>query len=289
MKQVAATTAFGGTPEEIQPLRIPTPALRGNPDADPVRHIFVALGGGGSTALGGALMKYARTVGVRPDLNFPPAWFPRLLTSEVQVLDGEQMARTQPEQKILKAWEISSGYPLDTSLTVDRNLEEWIRWLETTSSAAVVWLLAAQGFFSRVGIRGVVFIIRHPLRGYASFVHHERHGDLVHPWGGPDSEQAVRLYARWWNGTASEAVRLRQLGLNPLILKYESLWEDLEVGDADLRAALGGWEPARRGGALIQEATESLLRGLTGDLVKELLGPWGLRESISEGSPTAPR
>jgi hypothetical protein len=273
-----------GASEKRSFMRPPTPALKGDPEVSPGRHVFIALGGGGSTALANALTRYAKLVGVRPDLHFPPAWFPQLLTSGAQAFDDHVAMKSRPGPYLQEGWELTSGYRLDLKHPVEKNLKTWIRWLQQTDSAAVVWLLAAHGFLSRANVRRPVFLIRHPLDAYASFSSPDRHGDLFRSLGGLDSKRAIGLYAKWWRLTVQEALLLRRKNCDPLLLRYESMDEDLEKADPLLRGALSGWEARRRGGQALPPATVSKLRALTEDLVHEIYGRWTL-ETDDERRP----
>ena len=214
-------------------------------------HVFCSRGGCGSTALNRGLVRSGYTThhASKPDVCFTRAdlvapgadlYAPRQLVGAA----GYDEHPRKPEA--IAEFRRRSDFDLDPRRTIADNLLAFLDHLERRGRTALFNTAAAFGFFRAHDVARVVFLVRHPLDAYASWTKPERHQEVVQSLGGVDADAAMALFARLWTATAVEYLALRDRGLAPVLIRFESARADVEAGAPELVPVFDGWDSTRR-------------------------------------------
>jgi len=234
--------------------------------------IFVSLGGSGSSYVWGKFSNKEGKNGMRPDVCFlPDFWFKRPGSKR---LDKRGYLH-KPNATCVKWFkERSGGFVLNTSKTIEWNM---IRFLEGRGDRDLLLTWSAHwGFFSRRGIRDTIFLLRHPLHNYCSWFKMKRHGSMLKPYGGIHAEFCIKTFARVWNSTAKEALRMQDLNLNSTLLRFEFASRDGKNLPARLAPIISGWKSGKRNSGVLTFSEEALLRKLTSQQFDRIYDRWDL-------------
>jgi|SRR6185369_20525 len=167
-----------------------------------MHYLYSAIGGSGSTYLIKVLSR-RYVVGDKPDTVF------RNVINGVLVDQGTFETRSQ-------------GFRPEPGETLEVLLPRYVTYLRSSSNRTAVFNLAAQlGLFSKLGIGGVVFLVRHPLHAYGSWGKPERHKRYVDLLGGLNSTSAVEFYAARWRAVVEECLTLQQAGILGGMVRFE--------------------------------------------------------------------
>jgi len=238
---------------------------------------FCAMGGGGSSTLILRVAQYARFVGMRPDNCFlPVVGFDRILTpgawrihSDSSPLSEQGTSEVFDINGVLAGFYRQTGYHLDVGASLDTNVLAYLQWLREHDGAAVFWQLAGHRFFSRHHVPDVVFLIRRPLDTWQSVTEPWRHVALFDAFGGREHLSALAIFCGWWLGMASEYLRLRDAGLDPVLLRYDRAPRDAESLPDELAAQFAEgstWRPRMRDPNTVPPAVRDYIERHTGDL-----------------------
>ncbi len=116
-------------------------------------------------------------------------------------------------------------FPVDPSATVGDNLAGLCAWVVQRRRSVVLVHSAILGLFSRYRIPKVTFLVRHPVDGYLSFALRQ-HPVEIRALGGIESPRAIALWTDRWNAVAEEYRRCRELGLAPVLIRFEQAAAD---------------------------------------------------------------
>lgn len=219
-----------------------------------VKYIFAAIGGSGSRELIRRLQtRYI--VGDKPDRVF-----------------FTQLGSVTVDQGRFEDW--SGGFVVTSDCSLTDAVSQYCRFLRSHRERTAVFNIAAeQGIFSALGIRDVVFLVRHPLHAYVSWAKPERHGGFLTPWGGVNSLEAVTWYAQRWTSTVNEYLRLSEQGLAPRLIRFE-----YAPADAGRTSGLGwlfkGFDCTRRNYGVVTIGLEEDMKHIVSASYEEIYGTW---------------
>jgi hypothetical protein len=224
-----------------------------------VDYLFSSIGGSGSSYLISRLER-RHEVGRRPDSVFRRD-YPEL--REGSVADDPRGFE-----------ERAHGYRIPPGATLEQVLPGYVEHLRRRRRTAVFNTAAGLGLFSRLGIDGVVFLVRHPLHAFASWAKPERHGDLVDGLGGVADERALAYFARRWNAVAAEIRRLDAAGLLGGVVRYEQAREDARP--LRLRWVFARLDGSRRNADVLPAGVETRLRARVREEYERLYPDWSI-------------
>jgi hypothetical protein len=191
-----------------------------------MKYLFSCHGGSGGTHLIECLKKRYR-VDAKPDTFFVPHGDP--FTSKGpkvrhQLLDENGLA-AKPLKASAKAFSQRTGFIMDRDKSIADNLLSYVeRVRKNPKRTAVFNSLARLGFLDAFEIPNVVFLVRHPLVAYASYVKRHRHFNLVKDFGGANQTQSIEYFARLWNGNVGAYLNCSMHGA--VLLRYEHMHQD---------------------------------------------------------------
>jgi hypothetical protein len=238
-------------------------------------HVFCSRGGCGSTALNRGLVRsgYTRHHASKPDVCFTRADLVAAgsdLYASRQIVGPAGYAERPSKPEAIAEFRRRADYDLDPRRTIADNLLAFLDHLERAGRTALFNTAAAFGFFRTHRIARVVFLVRHPLDAYASWTKPERHQDVVRSLGGIDADAALSLFARLWAATADEYLALRDRGLAPVLIRFESARSDAEAAAPELASVFDGWDSARRSRDRLPAGVRGRLLPLVSDPLSRL-------------------
>lgn len=216
----------------MQPLRRKLTKLarrvRGTLRPPTIDRIFMSAGGSGSSFVVRSLRGHGVKVAERPDVMLRPAELADLAAPATLPV------RTMFTRR-------SCGFTMDGERPIEANLVDYVRFLEQhPNTTALFSNIPHFGFFHRHRIRNVVLLVRDPVQAYASFAKPVRHQDLVEEWGGAYTEKSMRRYVEYWVGFVREYFALRDAGLEPGLMRYETLLDDART--LGIERFFGDWK-----------------------------------------------
>lgn len=221
----------------------------------PLRRIFVAGGGCGSTFMVSSLRKSLYKVHVRPDTAF----------SFKQDLDA-----FPSKENISQFYERSGGFWLNERRSINDNLVAYIEHLEQGNGLVLLSRLSRLGnFLTRNGLSQSVCLVRHPLHAYVSFLGH-RHPNTASHLGGLESTERIRWYARQWNLMAADYI-----DSGASIIRFEHMQEDArEVSNPNLGILFKRWRSGLRNYDVLPADRTRLLEDLVAENYYKLYHQW---------------
>ena len=207
--------------------------------------LFSAMGGSGSTYLVRNLPRLFAEVGNKPDNAFRPR-YPQLWACDFGTDQGDFHARAGGKFN-------SSGSCLEEVLPL------YLEYLRDDPFRTAVFGTAAElGLLSALQVPKVVFLVRHPLDGYASWSKPQRHGDVIDALGGIDSPRAIRFYADRWVRVTDEILRLHELRLLGGVIRFEHAHYDASM--LGLSQVFQGFDCNKRNRGALRQQSKELIR-----------------------------
>lgn len=115
------------------------------------------------------------------------------------------------------------GFRAAPWISIGDNLRRFIDHA-MVAGTPTVWCRAAQvGFFERWAVRGVTFVVRHPLASYFDFAASPSGRLLVELMGGLESAKAVAMWGEYWARHVREYKACVKAGLEPRLVTHEGL------------------------------------------------------------------
>jgi len=206
--------------------------------------MFCCAGGSGSSYLYRRLKRYFKHVSLRPETYFLPDYFPqqkKSATKHDQKLSSLGY-QEYPTTAAMKGFEIRSGFKLDPTVTIDKNLFAYVTHIRHSPKNNVLFSRAPMlGFFARNKISDVVFVVRHPLHQYISLTKAHRHFEFVKDYGGVNTLGGVNFFIQEWKRYVNDA-----LGSNAKIIRYEYAKQDAQRIRKDIGKVFGKWKVGQR-------------------------------------------
>ena len=231
--------------------------------------IFVAFGGSGSSYLLNSVKKcYKMKCHKRPDVYFLPDFWPKKLKKR-QFLN-EKGYQNFPTNSTIQEFYQRSGYLFDKNKTINENILNYVNSVQENKLISLLTMSAYWGFFSSNKIKNIYFIIRHPLHCYCSWTKKERHEDHVKDMGGKHNEKSIKFFSKIWNGISIEYIKCKYNGLNPKILRYEFIFDDLKEQPESIKNIFNGWDSTKRNYNILNEEEENLLLSLTSKFYQQI-------------------
>jgi hypothetical protein len=228
-----------------------------------MRYIFTSLGGSGSFHLRNRLRS----------LGYETVWTPthpwpvfRIAEDETLVHDPEYLAENYdrpPTEREVKGFYKQAkdglqGFKIDPKVSVAENMAEYLRTVQRSEKGTTI-LRPGCRLFSRLGIREVVFNIRHPMHAYLSLVKPKRHPHYAYRFGGVNTTSAIEFYANLFNTVVDEYFACLRAELRPILMRYEFVAPTLAtLGDPILTKVYGRWDSTRRNSGLTPESEKHL-------------------------------
>lgn len=152
----------------------------------------------------------------------------------------------------------------DNSVSIEQNITDLCRWVVEKQHFVVLTNSSIQRVFSRNCIRQVVFLVRDPVESLMSWAKAERHGSDADLLGGVDSPTVLDYWAERWNQHVEEYYRCLDLGLDPVLVRYEHVRADaaLHPGLAAVFADFASRPPNVRSRELERELVDRVSRNL---------------------------
>lgn len=205
-----------------------------------MKYIFSVIGGSGSTFLKNKL-SICFNVGDKPDTVFHPFL-------KLREIDVEQ-------EFILR----SNGFKLKSYDNIETAIPEYINYLKREKNHTAIFNICADyKIFSKNKVQDVVFLLRHPLHAYCSWSKEIRHGDVAEKLGGINSKKSISLFINRWISQVIEYYTLSKLGLNPILLRYEFLKEDLKE-NKELSMLFEDFDSSKRNYNILNSYSESFI------------------------------
>jgi hypothetical protein len=135
-------------------------------------------------------------------------------------------------------------FTLKMDQTLDENFAAYLSFLAEHGIACVLRGTSVSGRLSAWRVSRPIFLIRHPLQSYISYAKPERHLRDVHALGGSDARAALEFWSWSWNALASEYIRCLESGLEPVLIRYETVHADAEASfDPVVRTVFSSFRP----------------------------------------------
>jgi len=226
--------------------------------------IVIAYGGSGSTYVinNGFKVLGRKNVHKRPDVNMKPEFWPEGKDIELPDYNGYNL--TTPDKEYDYFAKRTNGYQLQTNNSIDINLLRYVEHIQKQNILTVMTWATWWQFFSRNRIKGVVFVIRHPLHQCLSWLHptEKRHGRSFRKHG--DSLftiEGLDRFIRVWNANIDEYLRCRHLMLDPVAVRYEYMESDRTMISGDkFRDCFVGFRMDRRHFDVLPKELEQRLK-----------------------------
>lgn len=214
-----------------------------------MKYTFVCSECAGSTYLYTRLRRRWR-VRLRPDKFLFPDYYPCLKKTSgkyahIQYLDSSGHD-VLPASWLIAGFQRRSGYSFNPEHMIADNLRSYYLWQRDNPRVVTLFSRAPTlGFFTR--IRDVltpgelIFVVRHPLHQYLTFVKPHKNFEFVDGYGGADTEGGVRFFAEDWNRYIEDA-----LGSGAAIVRFEFVHEDALKLDDVPRGIFAKWDSSRR-------------------------------------------
>lgn len=232
--------------------------------------IFVAFGGSGSSYLKRKLCELG-TCHIRPDAQFKPSFWP---TGGGQKL-GKKGYQSLPSLRAIRDFQSRTDFQFDSAKTVDKNMLDYIDHINRKGIDAILTLSSYYNFFSRNGIRDVVFLVRHPLHQYGSWFKMKRHGAHLKPMGGKNSRRSIKYFTTVWNSFVGEYLNLKRLNLSPVLIRYELADSDVKTANNPYIAErFAGWKTDRRNPDFIKPPLQELMKSQVEKAYTEIYPKW---------------
>jgi len=252
--------------------------------------IFCAYGGSGSSFLFKTLKRLHKQVVERPDVAWQPPVAGRQLDEWRGFVNTKFKEATEKERLLLSDYHLDfttddyavlharsdNVFTPDLGKTVEENLAAFCTTMRAKQAAAVLTHGGIFSLFSRQNVPHVVFLIRHPVHGYASFAKPERHGDHLALLGGVDSDLAIDLWTERWNMQLDEYWRCVALDLQPTLVRFEYARHDA-AHDRYLSKVFRKFDSGKRNLGVLSPQTESRIRERVMDHYCKVYNDWQLR------------
>lgn len=136
------------------------------------------------------------------------------------------------------------SFALRTGRTLAENFEAYLAHLARRGHACVVRGTSVAGRLAGWKPRQPVFLVRHPLQSYVSYAKPERHLRDIDALGGLGAPAAIDFWAWSWNTLVAEYASCVDAGLEPVLVRYETVAADTEHSpDPILRAVFSSFRP----------------------------------------------
>ena len=236
--------------------------------------VFVSSGGMGSSFLAKAI---PRTVGA-PCIEKPfvnsfffedyPAPIRALYPTRPVLSDPNAHATAEVCQSFQhmqdKFCSVPARFDLAKGISMEKNMIDYIHFLNSRGIACVLRGSSCSKLLSFHGIKGVCFLIRHPVQAYISYGKPARHERDIDVLGGMEATEALNFWAWSWNCVAREYIRCLESKLSPVLLRYEFMEADLETsGSAYLKKVFSDFSESRNEEHItndVQQALKELVR-----------------------------
>ena len=185
-----------------------------------------------------------------------------------------------PQQKHKELFEkrTYNDFSIDLKKTINENMKKYISnaKLQTKYKVVLCGKLSIIGqFLTRNGIENVIGIIRHPLHnlGAAWVRRNPNHPKKITKSNTLYSEEAIEIYATWWN-----CLVLDLLNSNNIILRYEYIKEDVKKfnikSDEKTMKMLNGWKWRKKQPPKLNEELIEYFKGLVQPQYNQLYKQW---------------
>jgi len=237
-----------------------------------MRKWLVVWGGTGSSFLiKQAQMRYGnRKVVARPDVIFHHAGLGEknkdLKVPEKHTYQTIETYDEYPDKSMISVFKKRSGFTLDKTKTIEKNMEIFIAWLKKKDKYVVLSEMFLFEFFSRHNVDNLIFLVRHPLHSYVSVTKEIRHGEYVEAFGGLNTKEAVEWYAGIWNLFVTEGFKT-----NSSFIKYEFPGGYKEEW---LKSIFKKWEPRKRNYDVLKPDLEEYLKELVEENFYKIYRNW---------------
>jgi hypothetical protein len=156
----------------------------------------------------------------------------RILHNKPTVESIHDLTTREICDRFLDVQERLSDHParfhFEPSMSIADNFARYFEFLLAADTACVLRATSLNGLLNKRGFRGVVFLLRDPLQAYLSYIKAERHLEYIDALGGPEAEAALQFWAWTWNAVGREYLDAIARGLDPLLVRYESIQQDVE-------------------------------------------------------------
>jgi len=171
-------------------------------------------------------------------------------------------------------FERSLGCSIDVSHGPEVALIKYLDFLKNKPNrVAVLNTFPELGLLSKLEVPNVVFLLRHPLHSYVSWSKPERHGDLSEQLGGLNSLANLQYHSNRWNKVTNEYFALKEKHLNPILLRYEYLHDDLPK-NSELEDIFSAFDISKRNFNILSSEGEEYMRKVTKENYVRLYDEW---------------
>ncbi len=212
--------------------------------------IVIAYGGTGSSYLLKNSDKFydPRKIHRRPTVDMKPSFWPSGKVVALSNHNGYEMR--MPSAAVGRMSIRTRGFWADDTLSIEENLRKYFILAGATDTLAIVTWPTFYGFFSRNRIKNIVFIIRHPLHQSIGWLELGRKSDgdsFASDGNDLYSIVGIDRFIRMWNANIDELLRLQHLKLQPIVVRFEYIHEDIkQIPNATLRQCFEGFQTTSR-------------------------------------------